>query len=89
MLSLLLFGVTSTGPGSFPRAVRLYKHAPIESRLLVRNPQGGVLEKKKMSQDQAEQNIQMWKVKKLIKSLDSARGCVPPLTLGIMVFTLN
>jgi peptide chain release factor subunit 1 len=30
-----------------------------------------------MSQDQAEQNIQMWKVKKLIKSLDSARGCVP------------
>lgn len=28
----------------------------------------------KMSQDQAEQNIQMWKVKKLIKSLDSARG---------------
>ncbi len=31
-----------------------------------------------MSQDQAEQNIQMWKVKKLIKSLDSARGCVPP-----------
>ena len=31
-----------------------------------------------MSQDQAEQNIQMWKVKKLIKSLDSARGCAPP-----------
>ena len=30
----------------------------------------------KMSQDPAEQNIQMWKVKKLIKSLDSARGCV-------------
>ena len=30
----------------------------------------------KMSQDQAEQNIQMWKVKKLIKSLDSARGFV-------------
>ncbi|KAF8432442.1 peptide chain release factor eRF1/aRF1 [Boletus edulis BED1] len=27
-----------------------------------------------MSQDTAEQNIQMWKVKKLIKSLDSARG---------------
>ncbi|KAH8100247.1 peptide chain release factor eRF/aRF subunit 1 [Cristinia sonorae] len=27
-----------------------------------------------MSQDQAEQNIQMWKVKKLIKSLDAARG---------------
>ncbi|KAI6123247.1 peptide chain release factor eRF aRF subunit 1 [Pisolithus croceorrhizus] len=27
-----------------------------------------------MSQDLAEQNIQMWKVKKLIKSLDSARG---------------
>ncbi|KAE9398357.1 peptide chain release factor eRF/aRF subunit 1 [Gymnopus androsaceus JB14] len=27
-----------------------------------------------MSQDAAEQNIQMWKVKKLIKSLDSARG---------------
>ena len=27
-------------------------------------------------QDAAEQNIQMWKVKKLIKSLDSARGCV-------------
>jgi hypothetical protein len=32
-----------------------------------------------MSQDQAEQNIQMWKVKKLIKSLDSARGCVRDL----------
>lgn len=29
-----------------------------------------------MSQDAAEQNIQMWKVKKLIKSLDSARGSV-------------
>jgi hypothetical protein len=29
-----------------------------------------------MSQDAAEQNIQMWKVKKLIKSLDSARGLV-------------
>jgi len=29
-----------------------------------------------MSQDIAEQNIQMWKVKKLIKSLDSARGSV-------------
>ena len=28
-----------------------------------------------MSQYQAEQNIQMWKVKKLIKSLDAARGC--------------
>ncbi|EKM56014.1 uncharacterized protein PHACADRAFT_257021 [Phanerochaete carnosa HHB-10118-sp] len=27
-----------------------------------------------MSQDSAEQNIQMWKVKKLIKSLDAARG---------------
>lgn len=27
-----------------------------------------------MSQDAAEQNIQMWKVKKLIKSLDNARG---------------
>ncbi|KAJ3478959.1 hypothetical protein NLI96_g9401 [Meripilus lineatus] len=27
-----------------------------------------------MSQDQAEKNIQMWKVKKLIKSLDAARG---------------
>ncbi|KAI0032352.1 peptide chain release factor eRF/aRF subunit 1 [Vararia minispora EC-137] len=27
-----------------------------------------------MSQDQAEQNIQMWKVKKLIKNLDAARG---------------
>ncbi len=29
-----------------------------------------------MSQDPAEQNIQMWKVKKLIKSLDAARGYV-------------
>jgi hypothetical protein len=29
-----------------------------------------------MSQDVAEQNIQMWKVKKLIKSLDAARGYV-------------
>lgn len=26
--------------------------------------------------DAAEQNIQMWKMKKLIKSLDSARGYV-------------
>jgi hypothetical protein len=26
--------------------------------------------------DAAEQNIQMWKMKKLIKSLDSARGWV-------------
>lgn len=32
-------------------------------------------------QDVAEQNIQMWKVKKLIKSLDAARGCRPPLPL--------
>ena len=31
-----------------------------------------------MSQDPAEQNIQMWKVKKLIKSLDAARGYVHP-----------
>ena len=31
-----------------------------------------------MSQDPAEQNIQMWKVKKLIKSLDAARGYAPP-----------
>ena len=30
-----------------------------------------------MSQDPAEQNIQMWKVKKLIKSLDAARGYIP------------
>jgi len=29
------------------------------------------------AQDIAEQNIQMWKVKKLIKSLDAARGCRP------------
>ncbi|KAJ3925757.1 MAG: hypothetical protein NXY57DRAFT_948838 [Lentinula lateritia] len=29
-----------------------------------------------MSQDAAEQNIQMWNVKKLIQSLDSARGYV-------------
>ena len=29
-----------------------------------------------MSQDVAEQNIQMWKIKKLIKSLDSARGYI-------------
>lgn len=28
------------------------------------------------SQDLAEQNIQVWKVKKLIKSLDAARGFV-------------
>ena len=28
------------------------------------------------AQDVAEQNIQMWKVKKLIKSLDAARGFV-------------
>ena len=31
-----------------------------------------------MSQDPAEQNIQMWKVKKLIKSLDAARGYAYP-----------
>ena len=35
-----------------------------------------------MSQDIAEQNIQMWKVKKLIKSLDSARGYVDPIGLS-------
>ncbi|KAF7790991.1 hypothetical protein EIP86_001950 [Pleurotus ostreatoroseus] len=43
-----------------------------------------------MSQDPAEQNIQMWKVKKLIKSLDSARGAgtsmisliIPPKEYG-------
>jgi len=37
-----------------------------------------------MSQpDVAEQNIQMWKVKKLIKSLDSARGWIAfPLILA-------
>jgi hypothetical protein len=35
-----------------------------------------------MSQDQAEQNIQMWKVKKLVKSLDSARGCAPPYPMS-------
>ena len=29
-------------------------------------------------QDVAEQNIQMWRVKKLIKSLDAARGYRPP-----------
>ena len=32
-------------------------------------------------QDVAEQNIQMWKVKKLIKSLDAARGCRQPSPL--------
>jgi hypothetical protein len=51
------------------------------------------VEEHKMSQDQAEQNIQMWKVKKLIKSLDSARGCVaPPLTPycpGLQRFGIN
>ena len=36
-----------------------------------------------MSQpDAAEQNIQMWKVKKLIKSLDAARGYVFALIAG-------
>ena len=29
-----------------------------------------------MSQDPAEQNIQMWKVKKLIRSLEAAKGYV-------------
>ena len=29
-----------------------------------------------MSQDAAEQNIQMWKVKKLIRSLEAAKGYV-------------
>ena len=33
-----------------------------------------ISEAKMSTQDVAEQNIQMWKVKKLIKSLDSARG---------------
>jgi hypothetical protein len=33
-----------------------------------------------MSQDIAEQNIQMWKVKKLIKSLDAARGYYSPFS---------
>lgn len=33
-------------------------------------------------QDVAEQNIQMWKVKKLIKSLDAARGCRPSSPLS-------
>lgn len=33
-------------------------------------------------QDVAEQNIQLWKVKKLIKSLDAARGCRPLLPLS-------
>jgi hypothetical protein len=28
--------------------------------------------------NEAEQNIQTWKIKKLIKSLDAARGCVLP-----------
>ena len=37
-----------------------------------------------MSQDQAEQNIQMWKVKKLIKSLDAARGLVPVIMAWII-----
>lgn len=37
-----------------------------------------------MSQDPAEQNIQMWKVKKLIKSLDAARGYVQVLPLPSM-----
>src|SRR6266478_6877682 len=36
-----------------------------------------------MSQDQAEQNVQIWKLKKLIKGLESARGYAPqaPSTL--------
>ena|SRR6266403_1447649 len=36
-----------------------------------------------MSQDLAEQNVQIWKLKKLIKSLESARRCAPlaPSTL--------
>ena len=34
------------------------------------------LSSKKMSQDIADQNIQIWKMKKLSKSLDSAHGYV-------------
>jgi peptide chain release factor subunit 1 len=34
-----------------------------------------------MSQDIAEQNIQVWKVKKLIKSLDAARGYITTIIL--------
>lgn len=44
-----------------------------------------------MSQDAAEQNIQMWKVKKLIKSLDAARGSVSPAPMragGILIAAL-
>jgi len=42
----------------------------------------------KMSQDLAEQNIQMWKVKKLTKHLDSARGWVViDFTMKHIVFT--
>ncbi|KAF8352249.1 50S ribosomal protein L30e-like protein [Amanita rubescens] len=41
-----------------------------------------------MSQDIAEQNIQMWKVKKLIKSLDAARGHVPSFTCPIFLITI-
>ena len=36
-----------------------------------------------MSQDVVEQNIQMWKVKKLIKSLESARGYAILLLTGM------
>ena len=42
-----------------------------------------------MSQDQAEQNIQMWKVKKLIKSLDSARGFVTLYVSSTMLLIKN
>lgn len=42
-----------------------------------------------MSQDQAEQNIQMWKVKKLIKSLDSARGCALLILCLSMMLNLD
>jgi len=43
----------------------------------------------KMSQEQAEQNIQMWKVRKLIKSLDSARGWVLPAFLSSTQFLIR
>lgn len=34
-----------------------------------------------MEETNADRNVEIWKIKKLIKSLEAARGYVPPLFL--------
>jgi len=33
---------------------------------------------------EADKNVEIWKVKKLIKSLEAARGSVPPRTTAVL-----